>query len=196
MYKRQSKDNGDDDDDTDASPGIRGMLDAAAPASDDDNNNASPGIRGMLNAAAPAPGLSRPEPSMRFCPHPGRCAQGSRIPHGEQSIASYVRPLLCVCARWTPVRRSRFSVDGGRVATPGSAPLLQAGTIRGDRTCRIFRSASSRSGSVRKPVERYSEASMFRTYEPPELILPISYGEIWCELAGWPRQLRSLTGEV
>ena len=29
---------------------------------------------------------------------------------------------------------------------------------------------------------------MFRTYEPPELILPISYGE--GELAGWPRQLK------
>ena len=30
---------------------------------------------------------------------------------------------------------------------------------------------------------------MFRTYEPPELILPISYGDLG-ELAGWPRQLR------
>ena len=94
----------------------------------------------------------------------------------------HIRPSVCVRARRTPVRRSRFSVDGGRVATPGSAPLLQAGTIRGDRTCRIFRSASSRSGSLGKPVERYLEARMLRTYEPPELILPISYGE--GELAG------------
>ena len=109
-------------------------------------------------------------------------------------IPPHIRPSVCVRARRTPVRRSRFSVDGGRVATPGSAPLLQTGTIRGDRTCRIFRSASSRSGSLGKPVERYFEASMFRTYEPPELILPISYGE--GELARWPRQLRSLTGEV
>ena len=36
---------------------------------------------------------------------------------------------------------------------------------------------------------------MFRTYDPPELILPISYGDLG-ELAGWPRQLRSSTGEV
>ena len=73
----------------------------------------------------------------------------------HRSIVSYVRPSVCVSARWTPVRRSRFSVDGGRVATPGSATLLQTGIIRRDRTCRIFRSASSRSGSVREPVERY-----------------------------------------
>ena len=35
---------------------------------------------------------------------------------------------------------------------------------------------------------------MFRTYEPPELILPISYGK--GELAGWPRWLRSFDREI
>ena len=107
-----------------------------------------------------------------------------RVATPSSAPLPYIRPSVCVRARRTPVRRSRFSVDGGRVATPGSAPLLQTGTIRGDRTCRIFRSASSRSGSLGKPVERYLEARMFRTYGSPELILPISSERRLCDTAG------------
>ena len=109
--------------------------------------------------------------------HPGR----QNAPRGPDTLAGATRP--------EPETGGLGSVvEGGR------RDLLLSGTIRRDRTCRIFRSASSRSGSVRKPVERYSEASMFRTYEPPELILPIRYGK--GELAGWPRQLRSFDREI
>ena len=117
-------------------------LDAAMPASDDYDKVAYPGIRGMLNAAEPASGPSSPELSMRFRPQSGHCAQGSSIPHGDRPIAPYVRPLLC--ARWTPRWRSRSSVDGGEVGTPGGPTFLLAGiTLRGKPRRRLG-SANSR----------------------------------------------------
>ena len=85
---------------------------------------------------------------MRLCPHLGRRARGLPNPCGDHPIARYVRPSLCVCARWTPERRSRFSKgrsgDRGTVATPGSASRLEAGVILRGSSWRIPRSASSR----------------------------------------------------
>ena len=111
---------------------------------DDDDNNAFPCEREMLDAAPPASGLRRPELSMRLRPHLGHCAQGSMTPYSDQSIASYVRPLLCVCARWTPESRSRFSVDGGKSGAPGSSAFLLAGVIPRDNSRRMLGSAGSR----------------------------------------------------
>ena len=117
-------------------------LDAAMPASDDDDKVASPGIRGMLNAAEPASGPSSPELSMRFRPHLDHCIRGAKIPHGDQSIASYVRSLIG--ARWTPRRGSRFSVGRGSTGIPSDPVPLLAGVITRDNPCPISRSASSR----------------------------------------------------
>ena len=88
-------------------------------------------------------------------------------------VRSYLRPSICVRARWAPVRRSRFSIDRRRTGSPEDPSPL----------CRIMCRVSSRLGSFGESSERYLEASMFSTYEPPELFLK-------GELAGWPHQLK------
>ena len=98
-------------------------------------------------------------------------------------------------ARWAPVRRSHVFLDKSESGSPGALASLETGIIRRDRSCRIFRRGSSLLGSLEEFCERYLEARMLRTCELPELIVSSSC-YVLIELAGWPRQLGSSTGEV
>ena len=149
---RIPKSNDDDDGDTDASPGIRGMLDAAAPASDDDDNDASPGIRGMQQQQEHwQQQYWQHKLSMRLCPHLGSDAPNRRCGSARIWVAmpgapvpTHVRSSISVCSCRSPRRRSRFSVDGGKAGTPGSPAFLPTGGILRDNSRRMFGSASSR----------------------------------------------------
>ena len=88
----------------------------------------------------------------------------------------------------TPRRRSRFSVDGGKVGTPGSPIFLPAGSIPRDDSRRILSDASSR---IRELISFQNVHCEIVHWLGSDLVTGICE-----ELAGWPRQLGSSTGEV
>ena len=93
---------------------------------------------------------SEPLPNHNGTPG-GRYVKGFRTHRPSRPF----RPLLCVRARWAPVRRSRFSTRWGGSGIPSEpTPKPNARTIPRDRSCRIFRNASSHSGEIIRGISR------------------------------------------